>query len=124
LIAVGVIALVFGFTPISHALLRSVDGSFAPSRYSSLALQTPSDAVAGYLAGSPVAVELTNHTGSVKTYRWIATQNGALVSVGEKTVASGRVTTINVPTPGAVTGKLRIALSGTNIFVTVPVAKL
>lgn len=124
MISVGVLVLAFGFTPISHALLRSVNGSFAPSRYSSLALETPSDAVAGYLAGAPVAVELTNHSGRVKTYRWSATQNGALISLGEEKLDNGRVTTINVPTKGAVSGKLRITLSGTNIFVTVPVLQL
>ena len=124
MIAAGVVVLAFGFTPIANALLKSVNGSFAPSRYSSLALKTPSDAVAGYLAGDPVAVELTNHSGRAKTYRWSATQNGALVSLGEETIDSGRGITINVPTQGAVTGKLRIALSGTTIFVTVPLLQL
>jgi hypothetical protein len=119
----GIVVLVFGFTPISRALLRSVDGSFAPSRYNSLALRTPSDAAVGFLAGEPVAVRLTNHTGHIKTYHWSATQGGALISLGEETLDNGRATTILVPTRGAVTGRLRIALSGTSVFVTVPILK-
>ena len=123
LLSIGIVVLVFGFTPISRALLRSVDGSFAPSRYSSLALRTPSDAAVGILAGEPVEVQLTNHTGDVKTYHWSATQNGALISLGEETVDNGRATTILVPSRGAGTGRLRIALTGTNIFLTVPILK-
>lgn len=123
-IAFAVVVLAFAFTPISRALLHSVDGSFAPSRYSSLALRTPSDAVAGYLAGDPVAVELTNKTGHTETYHWTAIQNGALISLGEETLGSDQVATIKVPTRGAVTGKLRIELSGTNVFVTVPLLQL
>ena len=42
------------------------------------------------------------------------------ISLGEETLGSDQVATIKVPTRGAVTGKLRIELSGTNVFVTVP----
>jgi hypothetical protein len=124
ILAIGVVVLAFGFTPISHALLKSVDGSFAPSRYSSLALKTPSDAAEEFLAGDPVPVRLTNHTGHVKTYHWSATQSGGLISLGEETLDSGGVTTIIVPTRGAATGKLRIAINGTNVFVTVPILQV
>ncbi|HEV3187375.1 MAG TPA: hypothetical protein VGZ04_04925 [Acidimicrobiales bacterium] len=113
--------ILFGFTPISRVLLRTVDGSFAPSKYSSLALRTPSDAVNGLFAGQPVLVRLTNHTGHLKTYHWNASQNGALISLGEQTLGNGRATTISVPSRGAISGRLRIAISGTNIFVTVPI---
>jgi hypothetical protein len=116
--------LVFAFTPISHVLLRSVHGSFAPNPYSSLALRTPSNAGVGFLVGNPVAVELGNYTGHVETYHWSATENGALISLGEQTVDNGRTTTISVPTRGAINGTMRVALSGTNIFVTVPMQKL
>ena len=63
----AVLALVL-VQPISHVLLRSVHGSFAPSPYSSLALRTPANASVGFLVGNSVAVELANHTGHVKTY--------------------------------------------------------
>jgi hypothetical protein len=109
------------FTPISHVLLRAVNGSFAPTRYSSLALKTPSEVALGIPAGTTIHVELTNETGHVKTYHWTATQNRALISLGEETVGSGRVTTILVPSRGAVAGRLRISLSGTNVFLTVPI---
>jgi hypothetical protein len=116
--------LVFAFTPISHVLLRSVHGSFAPSPYSSLALRTPANASVGFLVGNSVAVELANHTGHVKTYHWSATESGALISLGEQTVENGRTTTISVPTRGAVDGTMRVALNGTDVFVTVPLQKL
>jgi len=123
LIALVVAVLLFGFTPVSRALLRSVNGSFAPSRYSSLALRNPPDAVAGIFAGQPVLVQLTNRTGHSRTYHWSATQHGALISLGVETLGEGRATTISVPSRGAVSGRLRISLSGTNIFVTVPILK-
>jgi len=123
LISLVVALLLFGFTPISGALLRAVDGSFAPSRFSSLALRNPSDAIAGIFAGQPVKIQLTNRTGHFKTYHWSATQNGALISLGEETLSNGRATTIVVPSRGTVAGRLRIALNGTNIFVTVPILK-
>ena len=123
LLSLVVVILVFGFTPMSRVLLRSVHGSFAPSQYSSLALSTPSDAAVGFLAGGVVPVQLTNHTGHIKTYHWSATQNGTLISLGEETLENGRAITILVPSRGAVTSRLRIALTGTNIFITVPILK-
>jgi hypothetical protein len=117
------VILLFGFTPISRALLNLADGSFAPTPYSSLALLTPSIATGGVPTGEAIPVQLTNHTGHVKTYHWNATQHGALISLGEDTLAPGRAVTIYVPSRSAVTGKLRIALAGTRVFVTVPVVK-
>lgn len=121
LLSLVIAFILFGFTPISGGLLRLVDGSFAPSPYSSLGLKTPSNAAVGYLAGDPVPVLLTNETGHTKTYHWSATQGGALVSLGDETLGNGRTTTIFVPSRGATTGKLQIALTGTNIFLTVPI---
>jgi len=115
--------LAFAFTPISHVLLRTVDGSFTPSQYSSLALSVPSDGSSGVVTGEQVSVLLTNRTGHAKTYHWSATQKGALISLGEETLDNGRTTTILVPSRGAVTGVLRIGITGTNIFVSVPVLK-
>ena len=68
LLSLGVAVLLFGFPPMSRVLLRSVDGSFAPSRYNSLALRTPSDVAVGIRAGEPVPVQLTNRSGHIKTY--------------------------------------------------------
>ena len=118
-----ILALLLAFAPISRVLLRSVNGSFAPIPYSSLALKVPSDVSVGITAGKPVPVRLTNQTGRQKTYHWSATQNGALISLGEETVGNGRRATISVPSRGAVKGRLRIALSGTNVFITVPLLK-
>jgi hypothetical protein len=120
----AVLVLVFAFTPISHVLLSSVHGSFAPSPYSSLALRTPSNASVGFLVGNPVDIELANHTGHNETYHWSATEGGALISLGEETVKNGRTTTISVPTRGAKSGTMRVALNGTDVFVTVPLQKL
>lgn len=117
------VVVLFAFTPISRALLAVVDGSFAPKPYSSLALKNPSDAVAPVPSGQRVRVVLTNHTGSTKSYSWSATQKGVFVSVGQKTLRNGQGTTIKVPTSGAASGSLRITLTGTNIFVTVPIQK-
>jgi hypothetical protein len=121
LLALLVVILLFGFTPISRVLLRSVDGSFAPNPYSSLALITPSRAAVGFLSGESVPVQFTNETGHTKTYHWSATQNGTLISLGEDTLGNGRASTVLVPSRGAVAGQLRIAVAGTNIFVTVPI---
>jgi hypothetical protein len=121
LLALIIVILLFGFTPISRVLLRSADGSFAPNPYSSLALGTPSRAAVGFVAGKPVPVQLTNRTGHTETYQWSATQNGTLISLGEDTLDNGRASTVLVPSRGAIAGKLRIALTGTNIFVTVPI---
>jgi hypothetical protein len=122
-LALLVAALLFAFTPISRALLRSVDGSFAPAPYSSLALRTPSDAATGVPAGESVPVRLTNKTGRTQTYHWSATQGGTLISLGEEIVPSGRTTTILVPSQGAATGRLQITLNGTQVFVTVPIRR-
>jgi hypothetical protein len=118
-----VLIVAFGFTPISRSLLKSVDGSFEPSAYSSLALSSPSDAT-GILAGESVRVQLVNHSGHVKTYRWAATQKGSLLSLGAETLDNGRTKTFSVPSRGAESGTLKIALVGSNIYVTVPVLKL
>jgi len=116
-----IVVLLFGFTPISRVLLQSVDGSFAPNHYTSLALITPSHATVGFLSGEPVPVQFTNETGDARTYHWSATENGALISLGEVTLDNGRASTVFVPSRGALVGKLRISLTGTNIFVTVPI---
>lgn len=118
-----VVVLLFAFVPISRVLLRSVNGSFAPTPYSSLALGNSSDAAVGFRAGEPVPVKLTNRTGHTEAYHWRATQNGALISLGEDTLENGRSSIILVPSRGALTGTLQIALAGTNVFVTVPIRK-
>jgi len=118
-----IVILVLAFTPISRVLLWTVNGSFAPTPYSSLALRFPSDGSSGVVKGKPVIVQLTNRTGHVKTYHWSATQKGALISLGEETLDNGRTTTIVIPSRGAVTGVLRIGITGTNIFITVPLLK-
>jgi hypothetical protein len=120
-----IVALIvlFAFTPISRALLASVDGSFAPSSFSSLALRSQSDPGAGFEVGDLVPVRLTNHTGSTKTYHWSATQHGVVVSLGERSLLNGRGANIDVPTNYAMSGILRIALNGTDVFVTVPLSK-
>jgi hypothetical protein len=117
------VVILFGFTPISRVLLRSVNGSFTPTPFSSLALGASSDAAIGFRTGQLVPVKLTNRTGHAKAYHWRATQDGALISLGEDTVDNGRTSTIFVPSRGALTGKLQIALTGTNVFVTVPIRK-
>ena len=123
LLVLLVVVILFGFTPISRVLLSSVDGSFTPTPYSSLALSSPSDAAVGIVTGQAVLVKLTNRTGHTEAYHWRATQDGALISLGEETLENGRTSTISVPSRDALTGKLQIALTGTNIFVTVPIRK-
>jgi hypothetical protein len=118
-----VVTLALGFTPISHALLRSVHGSFAPAHYSSLALSNPSDAT-GILAGEAVRIQLVNHSGHTESYHWGATEKGSLLSLGAETVDNGQALTFSVPSRGAVTGTLKIALTGTDVYVTLPVVKL
>jgi hypothetical protein len=118
-----VVILALGFTPISHALLRSVHGSFAPTHYSSLALGDSTDAT-GVLAGEKLRIQLVNHSGHTKTYHWGASEKGSLLSLGAETVDNGQTLTFAVPTRGAVTGTLTIALTGTDVYVTVPVVKL
>lgn len=114
---------IFGFTPISHGLLRLVNGSFAPKSFTSLALQSPAQAVTGVKKGVTVRAEVTNETGRSRTYTWRATEAGKLVGLGEQRVASGQTATISVSTKYAAKGPLRIKLDGTNVFVTVPVLK-
>lgn len=123
LLALVVLTLLFAFTPISRALLRLVDGSFAPTPYTSLALRTPAIAAVGVRAGAPVVVQLTNQTGHANTYHWSATQGRSLISLGEQTVKNGRTTTFLVPTRGATAGKMEIALQGTKVYVTIPILK-
>lgn len=123
LLALIIAILVFSFTPISKSLLRSVNGSFSPTRFSSLALRSPSAATNGIVAGTPVEVRLTNQTGEFKTYHWRATQNGALISLGEEAVKNGGTTSFSVPSHGTVKGALRITITGTTIFITVPIRK-
>jgi hypothetical protein len=118
-----VVILALGFTPISHALLRSVNGSFAQAHYSSLSLSNPTDAT-GILAGEAVRIQLVNHSGRTKTYHWGASEKGSLLSLGAETVDNGQALTFSVPSGSAVTGTLKIALTGTDVYVTVPVLKL
>jgi hypothetical protein len=111
----------FAFTPISHALLASADGSFSPAPFTSLALRSPSNP-AGYEVGDLIPVRLTNHTGSTKTYHWDATQKGVVVSLGEETLPNGRTTTIDVPTNFGRAGTLRIAVARSDVYLTIHLA--
>lgn len=117
------LVLLFGFTPISQFLLQQVNGSFAPAKYSSLALvaSTPTDV--SIVSGRFVTVILTNHTGGTKTYRWTATQNGAPLRQGAATLHDGQATTLRISSRGARAGKFKISLDGTDIFVTVNILK-
>jgi hypothetical protein len=123
LLLLVIVVLLFGFAPISRGLLRTVDGSFSQNSYSSLALRSPSSVTTGLVVGEPVLVQLTNRSGHLETYHWNATENGALISLGEETVGNGRSAKISVPSRGAVAGSLRIALTGTVVFLTVPLVK-
>lgn len=120
LLALVVVILLVGFTPISKHLLHYVNGSFSPQPYSSLALTTPAVVTEGILAGSAIPVKLTNHTGNTTKYHWIATQNGHRISDGSSTLANGASTTLSITTKSAVAGNLRISLTSTKIFITVP----
>ena len=86
-------------------------------------MKNPVDAVVAVRAGKAIPVTIANHTGRTEIYHWKATQRSSLISLGEETVSNGSATTIDVPTRGAVSGTLRISLSGTNIFLTVPTRK-
>ncbi len=119
LLAIVAVVILFAFSPISRALLASVDGSFSPTPFSSLSLRSPSDPNAGFEVGDLVPVRLTNRTGSTKTYHWEAVQHGVVVSLGERVVRNGHGTDINVPTNLARSGLLRISLTGSDVFVTV-----
>jgi hypothetical protein len=123
-LSILVVVVLLAFTPISRALLAASDGSFSPSPYSSLAVRTSTNVPAGYQVGDLVPVRITNRTGSTKTYHWNASQHGVVVSLGETTLVNGQWANINVPTAFAAAGRLRIAISGTGIFVTVPMVKL
>jgi hypothetical protein len=122
-LALALAIVLLGFTPISHVLLRLVNGSFAPTSYTSLALRTPSEASTGIKHGVAVQVELTNRSGHVKSYRWQATQSGVLIGTGLEKLANGQADTIRVPTTYAARGKLRVGLVGTDIYVSVPILK-
>jgi hypothetical protein len=117
-LSIVALIILFAFTPISRVLLTSVDGSFAPAPFSSLALQSSSDPASAFEVGDLVPVRLTNRTGKTKTYHWIATQHEVVISVGEKTVLNGHGANIDVPTSFGKAGILRIALSGTDVYVT------
>ena len=122
-ICIVAVIVLFTFTPISRALLLSVDGSFTPTPFSSLALRSPSDSTAGFQIGDLVPVRLTNHSGSTKTYQWNAMQHGVIVSLGEKTLLNGHGANINVPTNFGRPGTLQITITGTDVFVTVPLVR-
>jgi hypothetical protein len=104
--------------------LAASDGSFSPSPYTSLAVRTSTNVPAGYQVGDLVPVRITNRSGKTKTYHWAASQHGVVVSLGETTLVNGQWANINVPTAFAAAGRLRIAISGTDIFVNVPMVKL
>jgi hypothetical protein len=120
LLTLVVVILLVGFTPISKKLLHYVNGSFSLKPYSSLALTTPAVVTKGIMAGSAIPVKLTNHTGNTSTYHWIATQDGHKISGGGSTLANGASTTLSITTKSAVAGNLRISLTRTKIFITVP----
>jgi 4-amino-4-deoxy-L-arabinose transferase-like glycosyltransferase len=121
LLTVVIVILLIGFTPISTRLLHYVNGSFAPSPYSSLQFTSPSVATTGVATGFTISVKLTNHTGRATTYHWTATQGEVMISRGGRTLANNTSTLFYVTTPGAVAGRLRIALDNTKIFITVPI---
>ncbi len=115
--------MLFAFGPISRVLLGWVDGSFSPAPYSSLSLVNQAEFDVGVVEGRPVPVLLSNHTGHLQTYSWTATQDGAMISEGEKTLSDGQAVTALISSHGARQGRLRIALNGTDIFVTVSILK-
>lgn len=122
-VIVVVIAFLFGFSPISRVLLRVVHGSFAPPPFSSLSLVAPTDLNKDVVIGHSIGVLLANHTGQTENYHWIATQNGVQVHQGEERVGDGHATKILISSRGARAGRLRIALKGTKVFVTVTIRK-
>jgi hypothetical protein len=123
LVPLVVVVLLFCFTPISRALLRSVDGSFAPTPFSSLALKDASRDATGFVVGTSIPVQLTNRTGRTTTYHWIARESGSLISLGEETLGNGKTAKFSVPSRGTVAGVLEISLSDTSVFITVPLKK-
>jgi hypothetical protein len=118
-----VLILLFGFSPISGALLHRVHGSFAPSPYSSLSLANQSELNRGVAAGEPVLVLLTNHSHRTNRYVWRATQQGRVISQGAKVLKDGEAEVLQVPSRGATRGRLRISLNGSDIFVTITIRK-
>ena len=122
-VLVAVMILVFGFSPISRALLELVHGSFSPSPFSSLSLLAKIDLNNGVAAGQPVAVLVANHTGHTQNYHWIATQRGSIIRQGEKTVGNGKAAKLMISSKGTRAGQLRVSLQGTDIFVTVTLIK-
>jgi hypothetical protein len=119
-LSIVALVLLFAFPLISRGLLNAVGGSFSPAPYSSLALKNYSDPAAPFEVGDLVPVLLTNHTGSTKTYHWNASQHGVVISLGETTLSNGTGATIDIPTSLGRSGRLRIGISGTDVFVTVP----
>lgn len=118
-----VVILALAFTPLSRVLLRAVDGSFAPVHYTSLALIHPALVTGGIASGTPIRLELVNHSGRRQTYHLRATQGGSLLSLGTETVQSGQKMELSIPTLGARSGHLEIRIAGTHVFVTVPIEK-
>lgn len=121
LLTLVVVLLLIGFNPVSKRLLHYVNGSFAPSPYSSLAFSTPSAVASGIMAGSTIPITLANHTGRTTPYLWTATQGDVTISAGYQILKNGTSTMLYVTTLNAVAGKLTIALENTKIFLTVPV---
>jgi hypothetical protein len=120
LLTAVVIALVIGFIPISKRLLHLVNGSFAPTPYSSLALVNPSVVAPGVTVGSSIRVDLTNHTGHTVSYIWVARQKSKQISTGSRTLTNGKSATLYVQTWRAKTGKLTIGIDNSHVFLTVP----
>jgi hypothetical protein len=118
-----VAVLVFGFSPISRALLRVAHGSFAPAPYTSLSLANTAEIESGVAQGQPVEVTLMNHTGYTTSYQWTATQNHTVLSRGDTVLRNGQVTQLVISSTEATVGRLRIGLVGTDIFVTVSILK-
>ena len=81
------------------------------------------EALRRHEVGDLVPVRVSNRTGSTKTYRWSASQHGVVVSLGEVTLENDHGANINVSTALAHPGALKVALSGSDIFVTVPLVK-
>ena len=121
LLTVVIVTLLAGFTPISTRLLHYVDGSFAPTPYSSLAFSTPYVESTGIAAGFTIAIKLANHMGRATTYHWTATEGNQVIRRGGQTLGNDTSTMIYVSTKGTFAGRLRIALDNTKIFITVPI---
>jgi hypothetical protein len=123
LLSLIVIGLVAGFTPISKRLLKEVNGSLAPTRYSSLALAHSSEVRKGLPVGNTIEAVLSNHTGRTTTYSWTATEERRLVGSGNQTLRNGQTITFGIGTRGLTNGEVRIALKHTKIFVTIPLTR-